>query len=78
MGNLLTRKSVKHRDEGGLKALHQAAWDGDLEKCRELVARGTDLEIRDKWGWTAVMEATNGAGHLETVKYLAEAGADIN
>ena len=35
------------------------------------------MEIRDRWGDTAVMKAA-GEGHLETVKYLTEAGADIN
>ena len=51
---------------------------GNLEKCRELVARGADLEIRSKYrGETALMRAAE-KGHLETLKYLTEAGADIH
>ena len=53
----------------------------NLAQCRALVARGSDLEIRGYMGtmneWTAVMEAAI-RGHLETVKCLTEAGADIN
>ena len=68
---------VNRRDDYGETALYHAAWAGDLEQCRDLVARGADLEIRDNNGWTAVMRAAS-EGHLETVKCLAEAGADIN
>ena len=56
---------VNHRDGLGRTALYRAAEAGDLEQCRDLVARGADLEFRNKWGVTAVMWVAR-EGHLET------------
>ena len=60
---------------------YSTALAGNLERCRALVSRGSDMEIRGYRGtmneWTAVMEAAI-RGHLETEKCLTKAGADIN
>jgi ankyrin repeat protein len=50
-------------------------WNRD-SVARELIARGADLEKRDRFGWTPLIEAAMG-GALETVQVLVEAGADL-
>ena len=63
---------------GGWTKLHRAALAGQYEEVRRLVERGADVNIKTKFGWTAVMLAAWG-GHGDIVEYLHQAGAaDIN
>ncbi len=57
--------------------LQQMAGDGDLEKVKELLSKGTDVNSRDVLGSTPLMFAANG-GNLEVCKVLIENKADVN
>lgn len=61
-----------------------AAWNGDVEAVRDLIARNAWLEARDESGATPLLIAThndevarNGSA-LEIATLLIEAGADVN
>ena len=51
--------------------------DRKFEKIKKLLAKGADVNARDKLGSTALLEAAC-RGHLEIVKLLLDKGADIN
>lgn len=54
-----------------------AAETGDTARVRELIRQDVPLNGQDVRGRTAVMAATQGQ-HVETVRVLLEAGADVN
>lgn len=58
-------------------ALTRAAKGGKIDRVRELIAEGVDLEERGWGGNTAIYNAAL-EGHAEIVLLLAEAGADID
>ncbi|CAM9971571.1 unnamed protein product [Scytosiphon promiscuus] len=65
------------RDAAGVD-LNLAARSGDIDVVRSLLRRpGTDLEARDILGDTGLLKASR-YGHVEVVKELLVAGADIN
>jgi len=55
--------------------LVRAAIKGDLADVRRLLASGADVDVCDRHGRTALMEASR-HGHLEMVLVLLEHGAD--
>ncbi len=55
--------------------LHVAAGDGNYPAVRRHIAAHTDLNAKDKSGWTALHLAAK-AGDLPMVQLLADAGAD--
>ena len=55
----------------------QAAFDGDVNRVREAVEHGADVNFRGRGGFTALLAAARN-GHLDVVKYLVEHGANIN
>lgn len=61
--------------------LMNAAYAGDLEHVRQLLAAGADVNAKDEGGWTALMKACYNAeqkrGYAEVVQALIDAGADI-
>jgi ankyrin repeat protein len=58
--------------------LHFAADDGDLDKVKELVESGFDVNVFDKFlSFTPLHYAVKGE-HFEVVKYLLSVGADVN
>ena len=57
--------------------LHEAANGGDLATVKELIASGTDVNLRDVHDWTALHYAA-GNGDVTLVIYLLEAGADVH
>ena len=63
----------------GCRPLHLAADLGDAAAVRELVNAGAQVNTRDgtRRGATALLRAVEG-GHLEAVKALAAAGADLD
>ena len=57
--------------------LRESAKNGDLEKVKECIANGADVNVKRKYDETALMGASQN-GHFEIVKYLVENGADVN
>jgi ankyrin repeat protein len=57
--------------------LHEAANAGDLAKVQELLAAGTDVNLRDVHDWTALHYAA-GNGDVPLVTALLAAGADVH
>jgi ankyrin repeat protein len=50
---------------------------GDVREVERLIRIGIDLDIRDNWGWTALIWASF-YNHGEVVKLLIEAGVNLN
>ena len=73
-------KNITSRYNG--TALIAAAHLGNVESVRLLIAAKAPLNTVNNLGWTALMEAiVLGQGarkHIDTVKALVEAGADVN
>ncbi|HEX7867478.1 MAG TPA: ankyrin repeat domain-containing protein [Variovorax sp.] len=59
------------------EGLHQAAWHGDLQKLKALIASGANLDARDTRGRTPLHVATF-ARQRDAIKLLAKAGADLD
>lgn len=55
-------------------ALHYAAWSGDLAEVRQLIEAGTDPNLLDSTGETALFGAVAGA-RIDVVAYLLAVGA---
>jgi len=58
--------------------LIDAAGRGDLPSVKRLINKGAAVNAKDKDGWTALMDASFGAGHREVVELLLAHGADVN
>ncbi|XP_032373257.1 ankyrin repeat domain-containing protein 39 isoform X2 [Etheostoma spectabile] len=65
------------------RGIWSAAMDGDLERVRSLVQKGTDLNLRDSAGYTALtpggatpLHRSAYCGHLEVVRLLLHHRAD--
>jgi ankyrin repeat protein len=56
--------------------LHRCAESGDLERVKQLVEGGANIEARDSLGSTALSRACL-EGQLEIVVYLVEHGANV-
>ena len=57
-------------------ALHWAAHVGDLEKVKELLQAGGDINAKG-WRGTTPLDRAAAYGHREVVAFLIEEGADI-
>lgn len=57
--------------------LIEAASDGSMERVATLLSRGANVNVRDKWGWTALSMAAYG-GHENIAKLLLACGADMD
>lgn len=60
-----------------LTLLHVAAHNGHTATVELLLARGLDVNVRDKGDNTYAMHWAAAAGHLDVVRLLADAGGDI-
>ena len=61
--------------------IFQAAKNGNIERIKELLSEGIDVNTKDTHGWTALILScvfSNKKSSIETVKLLLEYGADIN
>ena len=50
---------------------------GWLNKVQECIKNGTDINAKNKWGWTALIKASE-KGNLDIVEYLIKKEADVN
>ncbi|MHC4541741.1 MAG: CocE/NonD family hydrolase, partial [Planctomycetota bacterium] len=57
--------------------LHQAAADGDIERVRLLISKGSNINSQDEKKNTPLRRAVESA-KMELVRLLVEAGADVN
>src|SRR5689334_19527471 len=57
--------------------LIEAAYHGDVDTVRNLVAHGAPVTARDSWSGTPLSYASS-RGNKEIVELLLKAGADIN
>lgn len=70
-------------ERSGYTGLLAAAARGDVAQIKALIARaGAPLDHVNNLGWTAVIEAIvlgdGGPRHIETLRALVEAGANVN
>lgn len=70
-------KPDEFRDENDNTLLILAAVNGDKQGVKDLLEAGADVNIRNKWGMSALMYAAEG-DHPGIVDVLLEGGADIN
>src|SRR6185503_20457349 len=59
------------------KEWNDATRQNNLEKVLLLLANGTDINAKDQYGQTALMNAAH-RGQVELVRLLLEKGADLN
>ena len=57
--------------------LLEAASDGDADKVADLIRKGANVNVKDRWGWAPMSMAAYG-GYPEIAKLLIEAGADLD
>ena len=58
-------------------SIYIAAAKGDIRRVKKLVKEGTNIDAKDKIGWTALLWATS-MGQEDTAEYLIEKGASID
>lgn len=73
-------KKVENRQAGiSLRCQNdflKSAQDGDLQRMKKVLsAKRLNVNVTDSFGWTALMCAAH-AGHVETITYLLQHGAD--
>ena len=58
--------------------IHKAAYEGDLEKVKEIIDRDPNqINVQDATDFTP-LHLASGKGHIEIVEFLLNHGADIN
>lgn len=62
--------------QNGTKLI-EAASDGSLERVASILSLGANVNVRDKWGWSALSMAAYG-GHENIAKLLLACGAEID
>ncbi|KAF9073867.1 hypothetical protein BDP27DRAFT_1215405 [Rhodocollybia butyracea] len=58
-------------------AIVQAASDGDLDKVVNLISIGCNVNVTDRWGWSALSMAAYG-NHLTIARVLLDHGASLD
>lgn len=72
----LLKSGARPNDITGRRCpLNYAAWDGNVEICELLLKHGADVNKQDRFGRTALMDASF-KGRIETVKFLLAKGAN--
>lgn len=62
--------------QNGTKLI-EAASDGSLDRVASILSLGADVNVRDKWGWSALSMAAYG-GHGNIAKLLLACGAETD
>jgi len=68
---------VDLRSSGGITKLMVAANTNDLDRVKDLIARGAEVDGRDDFGWTALRYAVRRKDYA-IVQELINLGADVN
>jgi Ankyrin repeats (3 copies) len=55
----------------------EAASDGDANKVERLISLGANINVRDRWGWTAMSMVAYG-GHVEVARVLISHKAQLD
>ena len=63
--------------QDGISPLHSAAWNGQVEAARLLLAHGVEVDVNSSGGMTPLMHAAKG-NRERMARILIEAGADVN
>ncbi len=58
-------------------SIYDAVEDGNIEVVKQHLAAGTDVNSKDKDGWTPLHEAAS-EGHNKIIELLVAKGADVN
>jgi len=61
----------------GESSIHEAAFDGNIEAVKQHIAGGTDVNARNKYERTPLIQAAY-RGHKAIVELLIAKGADVN
>jgi ankyrin repeat protein len=68
---------VNEADNDGMTPLHHACIEKSFEAAKILLEAGAIVDVRDKWGGTALGRAVYGKdGSVDLVRLLVEYGAD--
>lgn len=57
--------------------LLEAASDGNADRVADLIRKGANINVKDRWGWAPMSMAAYG-GYADIAKLLIEAGADLD
>ena len=63
--------------ESGAEAFCKAAFEGDVDTLRRLLAEGAGIDTIGWFGLTPLISAVEG-GPLDAIRFLLDAGADVN
>ncbi len=61
----------------GLSPLHWAAWNGQVDAARLLIAHGVEVDVKSSGGLTPLMSAVERSQN-RMAQFLVQAGADVN
>ena len=61
----------------GESLIHKAALDGNIQAVKKHIAGGTDVNVKNKYKRTPLIQAAWG-GHKEITELLIAKGADVN
>ncbi|KAK4515582.1 uncharacterized protein ATC70_010533 [Mucor velutinosus] len=70
-------QNPNRKDKAGRTKIFSATTAGHLDKVKELVDCGADVNFKDNAGWTPLHEAAL-KGQYEIAKYLIQQGAEVN
>nr|CAG8472404.1 14443_t:CDS:2 [Entrophospora candida] len=75
--NEIDKNDIFVRDRAGQTNLHRACQEGKLDRVKDLVDKGSDINACDNAGWTSLHEAAY-HGYLNIVLFLLENGSEVN
>lgn len=71
------KDSNRRLDRVGRSELHYAVVDRKLERVKELVQRGMDVNLADRKGWTSLHFAAQN-NDVDTARFLLDFGAAVD
>jgi ankyrin repeat protein len=77
LGEMVRELDVNERGPDGSTPLQWAVYDQDVQKVRELIRAGTDVNASNNYGSNAMQLAAE-VGNRDILKLLLDAGADVD